>query len=220
MAGFSINNFRSDINNRGIQRTNRATLLFSPPRSLTGADTRSICIRCDQMAIPAVWFTTDQEHKRYGVGPTDKVAIQPMFDPLQTSFIADQRGSIHNFFYDWMMVMGNFNSRGGGYEGEYQSNYVTDLYVLTFNENQEQMMQYQFINAFPRATAEQPMQWAETDQLVKLNVVFEYREWIQTTVDATTVNTINSIIGAAGDVFGAAANFIPSSVLDSILTIL
>src|SRR6476646_7939004 len=173
MPGFSIQNFRTDLDNRGVQRTSRATLLFAPPPGLAGADTRSICIRCEAAALPAVWFTTDQQHKRYGVGPTDKVAIQPMFDPLSTSFIADQRGSIHNFFYDWMMLIGNFNSQGGGYEGEYQSNYVTDLYVMTFNESQQQMMQYQFINAFPRATMEQPMNWGENDQIVKLNVVFE-----------------------------------------------
>lgn len=217
MPGFSIQNFRADLDNRGVQRTNRATLLFSPPPKLAGADTQGLCIRCESMSLPAVWFTVDDHHKRYGVGPTDKVPIQPMFDPLPTSFIADMRGATHQFFYDWTMLIGNYNSPMG-YEGEYQSNYVTDLFVLTFNEQLEQLMQYRFINAFPQAIQEQPMNWQEQDQLVKLHVTFNYREWVQTTVDSPLTDSIDSIITSAERVIGG-NNFIPSGVLDSILNV-
>lgn len=217
MPGFSINNFRSDLDRRGVQRTNRATILFAPPPKLSGTDTTAIAIRCDSVQLPAVWFTIG-EHKRYGVGPTDKVPIQPMFDPLPASFIADMNGQTHKFFYDWTMLIGNYNSQGGGYEGEYQSNFVTDIFVLTFNEQQEQLMQYQFINAFPQGLQETQMNWADHDQLVKLNVAFNFREWRQTTVNDSLVDTVNNVITSAERVVGS-SSLIPTGVLDSILSI-
>lgn len=213
MVGFSISTFRADVNRRGVMRTNRASIVFAPPRKLSG-DARNIALRCDVQVLPSVWYTTDDQHSRYGVGPTDIVPLKPMFDPINLSFLADKSGELHRFFYEWAMLIGNFDhTNGQSYEGEYQVDYVTDMMIMVFEENTRQVLEYRLHNAFIQAINETPMAWAETDQVVKINVTLGYRDWKQKSADTGLYNSVNNLIASVDKVLGTSVR-IPTEILD------
>lgn len=223
MVGFSISNFRADLDTRGVMKTNHAQIVFSAPRGLQGeySDTRAIGIRCESVPLPAVTFTTDDQHRRFGVGPIDKIPDQPLFDNLTTSFIADRRGYVHRFFYDWMSLISPFtttiDNRFGAspYEATYRDDYVTDVFILVMDENNNQVLEYQLFNAHPVAVMEQQMGWGEQDQIVKVSVSFAYREWKQLSRDSQFYNTISSLITSADRILGG-SNRIPISIIDDL----
>jgi hypothetical protein len=213
MAGFNISTFRADIDRRGVMRTNRASILFAPPRKLSG-DTRNVALRCDMLSLPSVYFSSDDKHNRYGVGPTDVVPLKPLFDPINFSFIADKQGEMHRFFYEWAMLIGNFDhTNGQSYEAEYAIEYQTDMMIIVFDESRHEALEYRMHNAYVAAIAEVPMAWGDTDNFVRINVTINFRDWRQRTNDGSLYNTVNNLIASVDKVLGTSVR-IPNGVLD------
>lgn len=120
------------------------------------------------------------------------------------------------FFYDWAMLQSTFNSVGGGrYEGEYQEDYVTDMLLLVFDETQHQVMEYRLLNANVKSIEAIDMNWGDQDQLVRLSVTFNYREWHLKTADTTLYSQVNDMIASVDKVLGRSIR-IPTGVLDVI----
>lgn len=214
--GFSINNFRADLNQRGVIRTNRAQLVLTPPPKVKLFDPRGVVIRCHRVVLPSVTFTTDDNHHRYGVGPIDKVPIHPMFDSLQTSFLMDRNGEVAKFFQDWVMLVGNFDGRNSdAYLSEYPIDYQTQAYIAVFDETNQQVMEYRFVNVYPQAISEIPMDWGETDTNMLVGVTFNYREYTHKIRNVSVFNQLNQIFSGIDEGLAGALR-VPLATLDQL----
>jgi hypothetical protein len=194
--------------------SSRSNILISPPAKLKATDPRYIALRCEALSLPGMAFTTDSEHRRYGVGPIDKVACQPMFDPVSMSFLVDRDGATHHFFNEWMMLIGNFDSTlNKAYEASYQQDYVSDVYIGVFDERLNQVMEYRLLNAFPQSIAEVGMNWGSTEP-IRLNVTFNYREYRMRTKE-TNYNKLQSVLTTEGKKLGQSLR-IPTDVMNAL----
>jgi hypothetical protein len=158
-------------------------LFFSPPRVLqtgTSESTRRIATRCEAAAIPSVWFTSDQV-SRLGYGPIQKTPGQPIFDPYTITILADRDGDSHRYFTFWMNHIMGFDRRDNSnfsfYEQSYRKDYITDLHFKVFDELADEILEYTLIDAWPQMIQEQPMNWNEQDQFVRITATFLYTDW-------------------------------------------
>ncbi len=200
--GFSIRDFKAEINYSGVMRTNHSQVLFSSPVGLQTeyGDIQNILIRCESAIIPGLSITFDDNIRRHGYGPIEKAPMTPLFDPFQCQFIADQNGDVYRFFNDWQNLIVNFdmsrtilseNKYGAlPYEMSYRYEYVTDLFILVYDSDTSKVMEYQMIDAYPQSVMETPVSWGDQDNVCRLGVVFQYRDYVMRTASPDLYHNI------------------------------
>lgn len=190
LPGFSLNNFKSEIQTKGILQTARHLMLFTLPRGLLGAydpnDVRQCALRCEASSLPGVSFATSEEIRRYGIGPGERRPYLPVFGPVTTSYIVDGEGVIHSFFYDWMSFIAGFDSSKGmlsqnafgnlPYELSYKDDYKSQATIVVYNEKENKVIEITLNSAYPIAIEAVPVAWA-SEEFVRLNVTWEYLDW-------------------------------------------
>lgn len=200
-AGFNISNFTSDINTRGIVRSNSFLAYIVPPEGLKKEykDTKNFIIRCDSASIPSASFL-NHELYRYGYGVQESAPYSVQFEPINLSFIMDSQAEIYAFFYKWMNTIINYNtseksinsvSNGHrAYEVGYKTNYATLVKVAVYNEKAQDIINIELNDAFPTSISEIPLNWSDDNQIVRINVPMYYRDFTIKTEKATKLKEI------------------------------
>lgn len=195
MTGFNISDFTSDIRTRGVVRTNSFLAYIVPPRGLRNkyGDTKKFIIRCDSASIPSASLI-NHELYRYGYGVQESAPYSLQFEPINLSFIMDSQAEIYTFFYRWMNTIINYNTGSRGinsvnapghyaYEVGYKSDYATQVRVAVYNEKAQNIIQITLNDAFPTSISEIQMNWADDNQIVKINVPMYYRDFSIETIN-------------------------------------
>lgn len=223
IPGFTLGNFRSEINNESILQTSRHLMQFTLPRGLLSAhdpnDVRQVILRCDASYLPGVSFATSEEIRRYGVGPSERKPYLPIFGPISCSYIVDGEGVIHGFFYDWMTYIIGFDSSQGmisenafgnnPYELTYKDDYSSTASIYVYNEMNDKIIEVSLNNAYPISVEAVPLSWGASDEYMKIQVTWEYTDWSAKYYSATSGagevsgigrlrRDINKIAGASG----------------------
>lgn len=217
---FSINEFRTSINTKGILRSNRYFVSFKVPKYLMPKygtlGTRLMSIRCESVSIPGFSFLSADGPPRFGYGPVEKNPYVPGFDGINLTFILDAQNQIYKFFYDWTMCIVNYNGRGGTnmrnnavssgstwrpYEVGYKSDYQTDLDIFVYDGNKNEnssseagklVMSLKAYSAFPMGLPSTPLAWESTDAM-KLSIPFSYTDF-QINIPEPTADTTTPVI--------------------------
>lgn len=200
MPGFNIEEFKADINKKaGLQRNNRFLMTFPTPAPLLKLSTqtgmqsnleinRSIELWCESINFPGYQIMT-HDVRRYTFGPVEKRPFAPNFGQLQCTFLSDGDGNIWNFFNDWLQVILPHDADRGinaksrrytdadMYEVSYKETYITELNIYTYHENGDPIQNIVCREAFPTQIADIPLSWADTNNLVRLQVTFEFLDW-------------------------------------------
>ena len=131
IRGFDIQQFRSELGQVGVAKTNLFYVTFAlPPFLFDGQTDRTLSLLCESTAIPGLQIVTDDSIKRHGVGPTDKRPVTTAFGDLNLSFIGDNNGVILKFFHKWMDFIINFNNDSNetpSYSMSYEHAYPVDI---------------------------------------------------------------------------------------------
>jgi hypothetical protein len=158
---FKLSQFRSEIESRGVMRTNTFHVSFAAPPAIRGGPTSRLLdnsasdvpmdrmsLRCESVQLPGMGFATIDGPPRMGYGPIEAIPYGAVFDDITCTFLVDARGDVHRFFYRWMNSIVNFHSRGQTgfdvsgrgpvtamkpYEVNYKDNTVTDLTIDVYD---------------------------------------------------------------------------------------
>lgn len=158
---FSISDFQSSINSRGVMRNNRFLVYFNLPKYLQqaqqngqdygyGDESKLLMMRCEAAQIPGITVAA-LDQPRIGLGPLESMPHNVDMDAsINLTFLVDSKSTIHKMFYDWINTIVNFQgSRGqtrlstpytiGGstsapFEVGYKDDYCTDL-IITMYDN-------------------------------------------------------------------------------------
>lgn len=202
----NINEFRSLLNTRGgVARTNMFDVMISIPKIMggrSGLDSRSLSLLCDSAVLPGVSLNTS-EIKRYGVGVAEKKPYSPTYTDQTFSFIGDNTGAVHGFFYKWMNGIVKSDLSGGnqittGYNGlsafevEYKDDYAVDIVITCYDEQDNKIIVCTLRKAFPIFLGDIQLSWSENDQFMKVPVTFNFTHWDLEIID------INSLVNNPG----------------------
>lgn len=194
MPGFSVDNFRAELNSKGGPlRTNRFLLTFSTPQSLLTkpgmqATNRTMEYWIDSALLPG-YFITAAETRRYTYGPSEKRPAIPNFTQMICTVINDANNRNWRFFTGWQQSIlphdtsNGINTRavdshgGYAYELEYKQAYATDLHLYVYDVTGEERMHVTCREAFPSQIPDVTLAWTDNNNLLRFNVVFDFVDW-------------------------------------------
>lgn len=202
-GSFNINSFMSDISARGVLRTHSFMVNIVPPVPLRDrwTDARNILIRCEGASLPAANFQM-AELFRHGYGAQESSPHNIQFEPVNLTFLLDGKSEIYSFWYEWLNAIMNFNRSSGlntpdrygkdPYEMSYKDDYATEIKILIYNENADAVIQSTLTEAFPLGMPEVPLNWNNTNEVMRINIPISYRDYFtQTTFSDTSRNVSN-----------------------------
>lgn len=158
---FSISEFKSNIDQKGVLQNNRFIVDFGLPEYLKldrgYEDVDLVSLRCEAASIPGVSITTI-DMPRIGFGPLEYQAHNFTQDDIVLTFLVDAHGSIPKLFYDWLNTIVNFQvSKGhdglnrvvglsgiekaytsGPYEVGFKDDYSVNLNITVYDKDARQ----------------------------------------------------------------------------------
>jgi hypothetical protein len=221
MAGFNLNNFRSDISKNGVLQTNKFIVAFNSPRCMqnsyfgTNQGTNDVLtterlmqVRAESVKVPGVALL-QSDINRYGVGPSQKMPFNARFTENSITFISDRNSQIYMYFYTWMNKIFDFSGSayesnvGASYATEYKDNYVTDLHVYVYDNAGNQVNDIVMYRAFPESINDINLSWSDNSNLMKITVSISYRDWamvgvssaMNSQIQATPTNPFTTFAG-------------------------
>lgn len=189
MAGFNINEFKSEVSARnGIMRKNKFLVTFPTPPVLLGLQNtnRSIEYWCEAVNFPG-YMLGSHDVRRWTYGPVEKRPLTPTFLPLSCTFMNDSDNDVMSFFDAWMQSIIPHNTSQGintiqpnngslAYEIEYKSRYVTDINIFVYDVSGKLTTNIVCREAFPIQLVDVPLNWSDRD-IFRFQINFQYLDW-------------------------------------------
>jgi hypothetical protein len=222
---FDINSFRSEIINNDVLPSHSYLVTFAPFRlgfpenaPLTDFVTNkrnTLVMRCENIVLPTPSLLEEENIRRYGYGPVEKIPYGVQFSDVSMTWLVDKRAEIIDFMHQWMntIVMHDSpnanmsksydpeNSRDWlsysyspfdvGYKDGY-ANPIVRIYV--YNRQNETVTEYEMYDVFPMNIQSMNLGWADENQVQKLTVNFAYTNMKVRAPQKTTATQMNSVM--------------------------
>lgn len=155
----------------------------------------TLIMRCENIVLPTPSLLEEENIRRYGYGPVEKVPYGVQFSDVTMTWLVDGKSEIIDFMHQWMntIVMhdspnisgtgtniGNASYRDNlnsykPYEVGYKDAYTNPIVrVYVYNRQQQTVTEYEMYDVFPMNIQSMNLSWADENQVQKLTVTFAY----------------------------------------------
>ena len=152
-------------------------------------------LRCENVVLPTPSLLEEENIRRYGYGPVEKVPYGVQFSDVTMTWLVDSRSEIIDFMHQWMNTIvwhDTPNMSGEGttidtaskrdglrgykpYEVGYKDAYTNPIVrIYVYNRQQQTVTEYEMYDVFPMNIQSQNLSWADENQVQKLSVTFAY----------------------------------------------
>jgi hypothetical protein len=190
---FNVQNFVSRINEAGgLVQNNKFRLTITPPTILSSSqkyneDTkasitsgaRTLEYFCASASIPGVNLNT-HEIRRYGYGPMEKRPYSVSFADATFNIYFDAKRKNYDFFQTWVSSIMDYdvnNSTNSKFLLEYKSEYRSTIDLEVFDNSGFIVAHYVMDEAFPISIGDIPLNWGDTNSIIKIPVTFTFFTW-------------------------------------------
>lgn len=173
---FNITEFKSNINQFGLAKTNLFEMAITAPKSLRdeGVPVEYLRLMCNSVELPALDIIT-YDSKPYAYGPTEKRPSGMDFTTLNTIFYVDERFDTLGFFQNWISKVVDYNTYNGSFQVFYKESYVTTLDLYVYSQNTTKYTRhYTFYNAYPINVGTVTTAWQNQNEVMSIPVGFAY----------------------------------------------
>ncbi len=205
----AIGRLKSYVSKNDVLSNNLFYVRFGVPSWAAGTQsgrqvTTDLSLLCFSASLPGVAFATS-EHRRYGMGVTEKMPTFPIFTDLSLTFIGDGQGTVRNFFNAWMNNVIYYDDHGTPstlnstqpYEVGYKSDYSVPIEIVVVDRYNREIFVTRIHQAFPVALGDQSLNWNDNDSLMTVPVTFTYQNW-STEIIKIPNNDFSSNLGLIG----------------------
>lgn len=168
----TLNQFIAQVKTIGIARTNRFSVIITPPKKLAGLSNTGlqfILLFCDQIQIPGLNLATTP-NRTYG--EFREVPYEKLYGDIQMSFYVDNNMTVKRMFDDWMNLIQSPNSRNFAYYDDY----TTDMQIEVQDTRDRLRHRTYIYEAYPKTISAVQMDYASKD-VMKLQVNMQYKYW-------------------------------------------
>lgn len=218
---FNINSFRSEIINNDALPSHSYLVTFSPFR-LGFAENQpltdfvvnkrnTLVMRCENIILPTPSLLEEENIRRYGYGPVEKIPYGVQFSDVAITWLVDKKSEIIDFMHQWMNTivmhdspnanmsqstgfrkgLGDYNPFEVGYKDGY-ANPIVRIYV--YNRQNETVTEYEMYDVFPMNIQSMNLAWADENQLQRLTVNFAYTNMRVKAPQVTTAAQANFML--------------------------
>jgi len=200
---FDISNFRAEITKNDILPTHSYLVTFAPFRIGSEANapltefvqynSDKLVLRCESAVLPTIQVLEEENIRRYGYGPVEKVPYGMQFNELTLTWLVDRRSELIDFFHQWMNTIVLYETRGGrqlqvasdraglgnylGYEVGYKDEYTCPLVrVRVYDRELNNVTEYIMYDVFPMNIQSQNLAWNQENEAHKLTVTFAFTD--------------------------------------------
>jgi hypothetical protein len=131
---------------------------------------------------------------------------------MQMSFLGDNSGTVHKFFYKWLNGIVKYDElpRGKkGYNGlrpfevEYKRAYATDITITCVDEVEKKLIEVKLIDAYPIFLDNISLNWSDSDSIAKIPVTFTYYQWKRTDISINLADILDDDLSPVQRVLAA-----------------
>jgi hypothetical protein len=197
---FNINSFRSEILENDVLSSHSYLVTFAPFRSgfnenapLTRFVTNKrniLILRCENVVLPTTSLLEEENIRRYGYGPVEKVPYGVQFSDVTMTWLVDKNSELIDFFNQWMntivmhdspntRMMGGIRRPGlqeySPFEVGYKDAYTNPIVrISVYNKQNQTTTTYEMYDVFPMNIQSMNLSWADENELQRLTVTFAY----------------------------------------------
>lgn len=167
-----LNEFIAQVKNIGMARTNRYSVMLTPPNNEWMAeygDLRDMLLFCDQVQVPGVNLATVQNRT---FGEFREVPYEKLYGDIQLNFYVDTGMYVKGFFDAWMNSIQNPFTRNFSYYKSYTTQMTIDIEDL----NDETRYSVTAYECYPKTVSPIQLDYA-SKEVMKLQVTMQYKYW-------------------------------------------
>jgi hypothetical protein len=170
----------------------------------------TLMLRCENVVLPSPSILDEENIRRYGYGPVEKVPYGVQFSDVTMTWVVDKNSEIIDFFHQWMNTIVHHDSKNTamypnysrpglqkynpfelGYKDAY-ANPIVRIYV--YNRQNQTTTTYEMYDVFPMNIQAMNLSWADENQVQKLTITFAYMNMRVETPRKTTSEQLNFLI--------------------------
>lgn len=182
-----LNDFIASIKTIGLARTNRYSIILTPPpvlnlSNITAVGNRSrlsdlerMLLFCDQVQLPGLNLSTIQNRS---FGEFREVPYEKLFGDLSMSFYVDQNMYVKSVFDNWMAAIQSPVTRTFAYYNDY----VTTMEIVVEDVSDQERYAVTLYECYPKTIAPIQMDYASKD-IMRLNVTMQFKYWTSTAME-------------------------------------
>jgi hypothetical protein len=231
-SGFDIEEFKSNINTRGVLPTNLFLVtIFAKPQIKTfmadeGLNEQSLTFFCMKTDLPGINLALESNIVK-GIGPLEQFPHSAVFGNITLDFIGDAKGNIMSFFHNWLNYIVPFNevvsNSDDFFKVEYKDTYTCTIEITVYNAQSDKVLIYKIYDAFPSTLSQISMSWGNAADMMTISTEFYYKTWsserlrIDSITDqSNSLSTIQKLIKAGTIVQTVSSLRKPQSIADII----
>lgn len=219
---FDINSFRSEIINQDVLPSHSYLVTFSPFRlgfkenqpltDFVVNKRNTLVMRCENIILPTPSLLEEENIRRYGYGPVEKIPYGVQFSDVAITWLVDKNSEIIDFMHQWMNTivmhdapnanmsqtpdvqrdgLGEYSPFEVGYKDGY-ANPIVRVYV--YNRQNETVTEYEMFDVFPMNIQSVNLSWAEENNIQRLTVNFAYTNMRVKAPKKTTAQQVNYLL--------------------------
>jgi hypothetical protein len=148
-------------------------------------------MRCENVVLPTPSLLEEENIRRYGYGPVEKIPYGVQFSDVSMTWLVDKKAEIIDFMHQWMntIVMhdspnANMKMTNGGRKGlesytpfevGYKDGYANPIVrIYVYDRTNATVTEYELFDVFPMNIQSMNLGWADENQIQKLTVNFAY----------------------------------------------
>lgn len=179
--------FIAEIKTKGIARTNRFTVDFTPPRAMPET-TKRMLLFCEKATLPGINYATTA-NRTYG--ETREVVYDRMYDPVTLTFHVDRKMSIKEIFDNWSQYIIDPSTRTVGWYNDY----VTPMTIRIQDVEDNVTYLVQLFEAYPKTIGSVSLDAANNNDTMRLDVTFQYKYWYATPIQQDPYTSLEKSAG-------------------------
>ena len=197
---FDINSFRSEMLFNDVLPSHSYLVTFAPFRLNYGENVpltrfvsekrNTLMMRCENIVLPSPALLEEENIRRYGYGPVEKIPYGVQFGDVTMTWVVDKNSEIIDFFHQWMNTIVMHDSKNAAigpgttrpglanyrpFEVGYKDSYANPIVrIYVYNRQQETVTEYEMYDVFPMNIQAMNLSWTDENQIQKLTVTFAY----------------------------------------------
>ena len=204
---FDINSFRSEMLFNDVLPSHSYLVTFAPFRTFSGnvnldfsenipltrfvsEKRNTLMMRCENIVLPSPALLEEENIRRYGYGPVEKIPYGVQFGDVTMTWVVDKNSEIIDFFHQWMNTIVMHDSKNASvgpgttrpglnkylpFEVGYKDSYANPIVrIYVYNRQQETVTEYEMYDVFPMNIQAMNLSWTDENQIQKITVTFAY----------------------------------------------
>lgn len=184
---FNINQFRATLDSYdGFAKPSNFEVLITKPETVVRElKVDELRFFCEQCTVPGFQYGIETIYHD-GIGYPESRPNSYQVNPVNLTFITDQKSLVYQFFYEWLKQISKFDAEreriGNSLENylfELPETYtLNDMLIFQYNNVGEKIREFKLLYPYPKTINSFDLNWSSGSEALRITIEIEYRRWI------------------------------------------